>query len=151
MSLIDGFLEHYHREFDYYAELARIVQQQIEAALLSHGIRAMVTSRAKRPDKLHDKLLKCNKDKEYQIFNGIYNDIVDLAGVRVALYFPGDRDRVGVLIAELFDPVRKPKIFPESKTAKVRKRFVGYVATHYLVRLKPETLEITDFLHTYGS
>jgi ppGpp synthetase/RelA/SpoT-type nucleotidyltranferase len=143
VSLIDEFLEHYNREFDYYAEVARIVQQQLEATLLSHGIRAMVTSRAKRPDRLRDKLIKRNREKEYLGFNDIYEDVIDLAGVRVALYFPGDRERVGVLIDELFEPVRKPKTFPESKKTRPGKRFMGYVATHYLIRLKPETLEDT--------
>jgi len=143
VSLIDEFLEHYNREFDYYAEVARIVQQQLEAALLSHGIRAMVTSRAKRPDRLRDKLIKRNREKEYLGFNDIYKDVIDLAGVRVALYFPGDRERVGVLIDELFEPVRKPKTFPASKKTRPDKRFMGYVATHYLIRLKPETLEDT--------
>lgn len=143
VSLIDDFLEHYNREFDYYTEVARIVQQQLEATLLSHGIRAMVTSRAKRPDRLREKLLKRNRDKKYQTFSDIYKDVIDLAGVRVALYFPGDRERVGTLVNELFEEVRKPKNFPESQKARPDKRFAGYVATHYLIRLKPETLEDT--------
>jgi len=94
VPLIEEFLEHYNREFDYYTEVARIVQQQLEATLLSHGIRAMVTSRAKRPDRLREKLMKRSRDKVYQVFNDIYKDVIDLAGVRVALYFPGDRGRV---------------------------------------------------------
>lgn len=141
MSVIDDFLEHYNREFDYYAEVARTVQQQLEGEVISHGIRAMVTSRAKRADRLRDKLLKRNKDKSYATLDEIYKDIIDLAGVRLALYFPGDRERAGTLIKELFDEEREPKNFPESSEIMPGKRFIGYVATHYLVRLKPEALE----------
>ena len=141
MSLIDDFLENYNRESDYYAEVARIVHQQLEAALLSHGIRAMVTSRAKRSDRLREKLIKRNREKKYRVFKEIYKDIIDLAGVRVALYFPGDRERVGTLIDEIFKKARRPKTFPESRKTRPDKRFMGYVATHYLVRLSPETLE----------
>jgi ppGpp synthetase/RelA/SpoT-type nucleotidyltranferase len=139
LPLIDEFLDHYSREFDYYAEVARIVQQKLEASLASRGIRAMVTSRAKRPDRLRDKLANRNKKKRYKSLKAIYKDIIDLSGVRIALYFPGDRDRVATLIAELFERVRAPKEFPESKKPKVGKRFIGYVATHYLIRLKVES------------
>jgi ppGpp synthetase/RelA/SpoT-type nucleotidyltranferase len=139
LSLIDEFLDHYSREFDYYAQVARTIQQKLEAALASRGIRAMVTSRAKRPDRLRDKLANRDKEKKYKSLKAIYKDIIDLSGVRIALYFPGDRDRIATLITELFEGVRAPKDFPESKKPKVGKRFIGYVATHYLVHLKIES------------
>ena len=141
MSVIEDFLDHYNREVDFFAEVARTVHLKVEAALLSHGIRAIVTSRAKRPDRLRTKLEKRNKQKQYKSFKEIYKDIIDLAGVRIALYFPGDRERAGSVIDELFARVRKPKTFPETKTPKPGKRFIGYVATHYLVRLKSEGLQ----------
>src|SRR5262245_51616482 len=123
LSLINEFLEHYNREFDYYAEVARTVQQQLEAGIISHGIRAMVTSRAKRPERLRDKLLKRDKDQKYATLDEIYNDIIDLAGVRVALYFPGDRERMGTLVQELFNEQRASKSFPESSELKPGKIF----------------------------
>lgn len=49
MSVIEEFLNHYNRELDSFGEVARTVQLKIEGALLSHGVRAIVTSRAKRP------------------------------------------------------------------------------------------------------
>jgi ppGpp synthetase/RelA/SpoT-type nucleotidyltranferase len=141
VSLIEEFLDHYNRELDFFAEVARTVQLKIESALLAHGVRAIVTSRAKRPDRLRQKLLKRNKEKQYKDFKDIYKDIIDLAGVRVALYFPADRERVRRVVGELFSKVRKPKTFPVGKTPRPGKRFIGYVATHYLVRLKSESLQ----------
>jgi ppGpp synthetase/RelA/SpoT-type nucleotidyltranferase len=141
MNIIEDFLTHYNREFDFFAELSRTVQQKLEFALLSHGVRAMVTSRAKRPDRLQQKLVKRNKKTLYKNFKAIYKDIKDLAGVRVALYFPADRDRVERVIKELFVSVRTPKKFPETRRPKPGKRFIGYVATHYLIHLKPDGLQ----------
>jgi ppGpp synthetase/RelA/SpoT-type nucleotidyltranferase len=140
-SVIEEFLDHYNRELDFFAEVARTVQLKIEAALVSHGVRAIVTSRAKRPDRLQQKLAKRNKERPYKDFKDIYRDIIDLAGVRVALYFPADRERVRRVVEELFTKVRKSKTFPQAKTPKPGKRFIGYVATHYLVRLKSEGLQ----------
>ncbi len=144
MSLIDEFLNHYNREFDFYAEVARIVQRKLESALASHGIRAIVTSRAKGPDRLRDKLEKRSKEKNYRTLDEIYRDIIDLAGVRVALYFPADRERVGTLISELLQQVRRPKNFPERKRPDSQKRFAGYVATHYLVHLKADAVQDSE-------
>ena len=104
-------------------------------------VRAMVTSRAKRPDRLREKLENRNKERPYHQVKDIYRDIIDLAGVRVALYFPADRERVGTIITELFREARKARNFPKSKKTKPGKRFVGYVATHYLVRLKVDAAQ----------
>ena len=138
MSVVDEFLEHYVREIDHFAAAARAVNQRIEDALTVHGVRAIVTSRAKGIKRLRDKVEKRNRIKRYKTEKDIYNDIIDLSGVRVALYFPGDRDKVGSIIEELFTQARRPKTFPEKSRPKTGKRFAGYVATHYLVRLKPE-------------
>lgn len=66
-------------------------------------------------------------------------DIVDLSGVRVALYFPAEREEVGRIIKSLFVPVVEPKEFPTPGQPTYEKRFSGYWATHYRVRL-PEIL-----------
>jgi ppGpp synthetase/RelA/SpoT-type nucleotidyltranferase len=74
----------------------------------------------------------------------IYDDIVDLAGVRVALYFPGDRELVGNVIQREFDLLRPPKVFPEQDREARGKRFAGYVATHYHVQFQDAKLAATD-------
>jgi ppGpp synthetase/RelA/SpoT-type nucleotidyltranferase len=138
MSIVEEFLEHYSREIDYFSALSKLGHQRIDAALTIHGIRAMVTSRAKSPIRLKEKLSKRNKAKKYKTFKSIYLDIIDLAGVRVALYFPGDQDKVESILKEVFDFARAPKKFPERGKTRGKKTFAGYVATHYLVTLKPD-------------
>lgn len=96
----------------------------------------MVSSRAKRIDRLKDKLDKRNKTRNYKNKVAIEKDIPDLAGVRVALYFPSEREIVGEVIEELFEVI-ETKIFPENPhKPKFGKRFSGYWATHYRLKLK---------------
>jgi ppGpp synthetase/RelA/SpoT-type nucleotidyltranferase len=139
LSIIDAFVKLYKHEFDFYDEVASKAKDALEDALQDAGIRAIVTFRAKRPRKLRKKLMKRNRTRNYQSFRNIYDDIVDLAGVRVALYLPANRDAVGEIIEKLFAPVREPKRFPESSHPEDGDT-LGYVATHYLIQLRPETL-----------
>jgi len=70
----------------------------------------------------------------------IYGDIVDLAGVRVALYFPGERDQVDKSVRKLFNLLDRPRLFPDLTKNRVGKRFTGYSAVHYRISLREETL-----------
>jgi ppGpp synthetase/RelA/SpoT-type nucleotidyltranferase len=136
MTVIDAFVKNYKHTFDFYEEVSKHASQELEAALQEAGIRAIVTHRAKRPRKLRTKLIERDQKRHYQSFRDIYEDIVDLAGVRVALYLPADRPAVGEIIEKVFAPMRAPKVFPRDRGPSDG----GYVATHYLVQLRPETL-----------
>jgi ppGpp synthetase/RelA/SpoT-type nucleotidyltranferase len=142
LSLIDAFVKLYKHEFEYFTKVAEEVNDQLADALQEAGIKAALTFRAKKPRKLKAKLLNRSKSKNYQSFQDIYNDIVDMAGVRVALYLPNDRTAVGQIIEKLFTQMRAPKNFPEDKAPEDS---IGYIATHYLVRLKPETLHKDEY------
>lgn len=136
MKLIDDFIKQYNKEFDFYQELSRIVATKIEDQLFKRGVKAIVTHRAKRPDRLKDKLEGRKDEKNYKTIDDIFNDIVDLSGIRVAVYFPSDRDVLDEIIHDLFI-VDKVKKFPDSAhTPKYEKRFSGYWANHYRVKLK---------------
>ena len=145
MSVIENFLERYAKEYDYYYELARQVATICEALLSRNGIRAIVTYRAKKPESLREKLQKRDDIKKYQSIEQIYRDIVDLAGVRIANYFPGDRVEIGKLIENEFITEKRKK-FPNNdqksfiQTA-FKKRFAGYDAIHYRIRMRGERLE----------
>lgn len=113
--------------------------QVLDSNLQSTGVRAIVTSRAKNPARLEVKVRQRAAKTAYTSVEQIYDDIVDLAGVRVALYFPAERGEVGRVIRSLFALVSDPKEFPTPGQPSYKKRFSGYWATHYRVRL-PETL-----------
>ena len=141
-DLIEAYVKNYAHEIDFYEEVAHLAQDKLDSALQDGGIKAVVSSRAKRPSRLEKKLLKRESEKGYKTFRNITDDIVDLAGCRVALYMPKDREEVGAIIQELFTEVRPTKHFPEDRGPGDS---LGYVADHYLVKLKPEALRKKEF------
>jgi ppGpp synthetase/RelA/SpoT-type nucleotidyltranferase len=109
---IASFIARYRREYDFYYEVARLVSEQCDALAVENGIRAIVTFRAKSPQRLESKLHQRNPERLYQTENEIRADIVDLSGVRVALYFPGDRAKIASLFRGAF-VVDQEKQFPD--------------------------------------
>lgn len=149
MDLIDQFIARYQKEYDYYEQLARLCQQQCELRLEQSGIRAIVTSRAKTSRSLRGKVEKrqSNRGTSYGSLKEISDDIIDLAGVRIALYFPADRANVERLLNDLFVVIQPVKVFPDQSLQKDRKypnRFSGYHARHYRVRLRENSLTDVD-------
>lgn len=145
-DIINEFIERYAKEEDYYAEAANLCKVRIEELLSQAGIKAIVSSRAKKLDRLRDKVINRNAKEKYKTVKSIYRDIVDLAGVRVALYFPADRSKVADLIKASFD-VKETKSFPLNKdkeTTDYKKRFSGYWASHYRINLKSNFLKSED-------
>jgi ppGpp synthetase/RelA/SpoT-type nucleotidyltranferase len=140
MDLIDQFMARYTKEYDFYNQTARLAHQKIESSLQAAGIRSIVTSRAKSIARLED---KCRQRETrhggYSSIDDIYDDIVDLAGVRVALYFPAEIDQVDGTITRLFDVILT-KEFPGSEPRPANKQFDGYKAIHYRVQLKEDDL-----------
>ena len=143
-KLIDKFMREYERSYDYYFSAARLVADALDNALISRGIRTWVSFRAKRPDSLAVKIerraLSLKNKKGYRTIEDIYADIVDLAGVRVALYFPKDRQDVDAVIKEFFD-VHFEKQLSGSTALDEPKKFSGYWATHYRVSPKKDSLK----------
>ena len=142
MDLISQFIENYRKKYTLYENAGRLAAKQLEDSLQSAGIRAIVTSRATNPGRLKSKTIHRNAKREtpYKNIREIYDDMFDLAGVRVSLYFPGDRDKVDALVNDLFD-LLETKQFPEqSKPPSYNKRFSGYWANHYRAHMKEENL-----------
>lgn len=140
MSIVESFIQRYEREFDFYDKVCRKAENLLDDLLSDAGIRAIVTSRAKSPSRLRDKLNQRHETKRYKSDQDIYNDIADLAGVRIALYFPDSNLEVDRIIKEAFCLLEEEKRFPKEgairKTGSRVNRFPGYVATHYRVNLK---------------
>lgn len=148
MYIIEQFISQYKREYDFYQELSRIASTKIEDQLFKRGIKAIVSHRAKRPDRLFEKLKKRNEEKKYKSTAEVVQDIADLAGVRVSLYFPSEREILDEVINDVFVVIKK-KLFPDAAhTPKYEKRFSGYWATHYRINLKKDSVDdrFTDSL-----
>ena len=101
MDLIQQFIDTYKMKWTFYDAAGRLAAEKLQLALQNAGIRAIVTSRAKNPARLRTKVQRRNSRREepYQTIEEIYDDIADLSGVRVSLYFPGDRGKVDAIIS----------------------------------------------------
>lgn len=134
---VDEFLRRYGKEYDFFDRASRLAAQILDGRLRDAGIRSIVTSRAKAIRSLEVKVKARSLDKTYTSTEDIFDDIVDLAGVRVAMYFPGQWPQVDNIIRTLFVLENDPKEFPNTTKNPPRvKRFPGYFARHYRVRLK---------------
>jgi len=141
-KVISEFINRYEKEYDFYHNLSHNVENKIKQSLSRAGVRAIVSSRAKSISRLDVKLEDRNRKKHYKTVSDIYDDIVDLSGVRVALYFPGDMKVVEDIINKNFN-IHKIKRFPESlekkKIGEYTKVFDGYSAAHFRISLNDES------------
>lgn len=144
MSLIEDFIARYVKEYDFYSQAGRLVAQTLETNLRAAGVRCIVTDRAKAISRLEEKCRQREHTQHYASVEDIFNDIVDLAGVRVALYFPAEQDQVEKLITRLFHQLEPKKKFPDATKAQNDRRFSGYSAVHYRVQLKEHELSEPD-------
>ncbi|KAK5997701.1 hypothetical protein PT974_00057 [Cladobotryum mycophilum] len=112
----------------------QLVEQfdRVHWILKDSKILAIVSSRAKQPDSLRTKLLSRAAEKNYQSLEEIESDIADLAGVRVALYFPAQRSKVVELLGRHFD-VKETREHPDSQNPGAEDRAGVYTATHLRV------------------
>lgn len=136
-QVIQEFLDQY--KVEQYERVAEEVHDELEDLLLTQNVRALVTCRAKRVDSLRRKLETRDVAQAYETLEQIKEDIKDLAGVRVALYFPGDAAKVDFLIQSEFQQARPPKQFPKDRDPG---EIEGYRATHYTIVYDSMLVEI---------
>ena len=167
-TIINNFIADFISNKDSYETLCKTAKQRIREALKQKGIMAIVTARVKDPDRLREKLLQRNAERTkkgdlpYQSFTDIYDDIPDLVGARIALYFPGDGPKIKDLLSPHF-LVIKAKDFPEKIddfdelyksgfTAYKRRiysgyedrKFDGYCAIHHRVKFSTSPVKCLE-------
>ena len=133
-EVIETFVHDFEKRKGEYIRVKEFVQNKIDLALKDAGIMAIVTARIKDSERLKEKLINRNEKMKYTSLREIEEDIVDLIGVRIALYFPNDREKVEAIVRKCFDII-KIKEFPDGKQEKSEYKhvFQGYRATHYRV------------------
>ncbi|WP_053955699.1 RelA/SpoT domain-containing protein [Inediibacterium massiliense] len=139
MDIVKKFMKKYKKKFMYYQRLAEYCCTKCEEQLSKNGIHSIVSFRGKNPRSLEKKIEYRMKENQYHSIEEISKDIRDLAGVRIALYFPGDAQEVEKVILSEFILVEEPSRF-DGSYLKYDKRFAGYRANHYKVKLKENIL-----------
>lgn len=128
----------YNREFDRFKKLSEIVYQIcLDLVQSKLTIRATVQRRTKTLKSFQDKLIK---NQVYKTVDDVFENISDLAGVRIITYMVSDREKIVEEIAKVFKgkgPERKPKVERKDRIEIGR----HYRATHCLVCLPDEYLD----------
>lgn len=114
--LIDHFVEEYERNTARYQQIASAAEKRCRSLLEANHIPAVISSRAKCPTRLREKLEKRNLELHYQTEADIRSNIPDLSGVRIALYLPSQREDVIRLLQQIFVPVLV-KVYDSTPTA----------------------------------
>ncbi|OTB08925.1 hypothetical protein M426DRAFT_260258 [Hypoxylon sp. CI-4A] len=166
--VITKFLKDYsgggHLAFGRLTELAKKVMQTrldlfgIKYELYDRGSEGLDGGKAKGLASARRTILRRQneRDQKYESAEDIDKDMHDLAGFRIALYYPNDFEKVEDLITRCFDEAKPPQDWPQrdsgprryrildgSDSAKTdvsgrKSRFPGYFARHYRVRLRLE-------------
>jgi len=135
-SIIAAAKRRLARETDRYLKLARAVEGECIRLVRENGIHASVQARVKKPDSFEAKLQayvrKGNAAKIDAMGSdeAVFKQVGDIAGVRVATYVEGDRERVVRLIKARFTQVEVERHVKSS----------GYRATHCQVFLPTASL-----------
>jgi len=95
LEAIASLVKQYRPQKDFYLKAARFASELCKSRLASNAIRGMATYRAKEINSLERKLAERSaKGALYNNFDDVKDNVMDLAGVRIALYFPSDADKI---------------------------------------------------------
>ncbi|KAL4814906.1 hypothetical protein BDW67DRAFT_191938 [Aspergillus spinulosporus] len=142
--VIEQFLAWYEEHRSGYISIAQESAERLAQALGDAGVPHKVEYRAKNIDRLRIKVNGRKDDKEYGNVDDIVTDIVDLAGVRILLYFPSDKDRVEKLINENFEVHSSQRLTGTEATEngevshRYSPKYPRYCADHYRATLRLE-------------
>ncbi|KAL4786396.1 hypothetical protein BJX76DRAFT_117954 [Aspergillus varians] len=154
-AVIEQFLEWYGENRSGYDDIAKASAGRLSQALGDAGVPHKVESRTKDMERLRTKVHGRKKDEKYEDVDDILTDIVDLAGVRVLVYFASDKDRVKTFVNENFDVHSQPKFMgteiEENKKSSHQyvRKYPGYCADHYRATLKLEDSQKAEPWHKF--
>lgn len=139
----------YHREYDRYLKLAARVADICRSDIVEgNAIRAQVTSRAKSPKSLEGKLRRfaASSKKHMPDVDSVFEQIRDLAAVRIATYEQRHEEHVVSLVCKRFQEPKGGPPVPERKDKNREDPGNFYRASHIEVFLKP-----ADTVGTYAN
>lgn len=142
-------VQRYHREYDRYLKLAARVAEICRSEIVEgNAIRAQVTSRAKSPKSLEGKLRRfaATGKKVMPDVDAVFDQIRDLAAVRVATYEQRHEDQVVGLVCKRFVDTAGQRPTQERKDKNRDDPGNFYRASHIEVFLPP-----ADGVGTYAN
>lgn len=129
---IDTLVQRYRLQMARYENASKHVEQKLRRELRSHALQVLLSSRAKHPEDLREKLRRKADDPRYaydELTKDLNRVVTDLAGCRVVVYDPRLEESVTHVVEGRF----LLRSGPDSK--EVHRKPSGYRATHLLVVL----------------
>ncbi len=140
-ELIRDAVARYERERDRYLKLSTLIADICRVDIVeANAIRAQVTSRAKSSRSLEGKLRRFarNPNKDIKSVDSVFDQIGDLAAVRVATYRPEDQQRIVDEICKKFSGAENDGVQIDQKDKLKEGGF--YRATHCQATLRDDEL-----------
>lgn len=134
-ELIQECVQRYLREQDRYVKMAEVVYEKcLEIVQKKLTVRATVQRRAKNAISFGEKLKKNDFRNRYSSVDEVFDNISDLAGVRIATYLESDREAVvDEIKKEFVNKIGEP---PDVAIKDKDERGKHYRATHCQVYLQ---------------
>ena len=148
-DIIRNAVLRYHREYDRYLKLSARVAEICRFEIVEgKAIRAQVTFRAKSPKSLEGKLRRfaASGKKNLSSVQSVFDEIRDLAAVRIATYEQRHEDQIVQLVCKRFADQKGGSPTPERKDKNASDKTNFYRASHIEVFL-PDT----DVIGTYAN
>jgi ppGpp synthetase/RelA/SpoT-type nucleotidyltranferase len=148
-EVIKKAVQRYQREYDRYLKLcARVADICRTEIVEGNAIRAQVTSRAKSPKSLEGKLRRFAQSgkKTMPDVDSVFEQIRDLAAVRIATYEQRHEDQMVEFVCKRFAGASEQPPEPERKDKNRENPNNFYRATHIEVFLSP-----ADIVGTYSN
>ena len=137
-QLIEGVLNEYDEQCTVFEEFTSVTHRLILDLLKSDNLRVhSVTSRVKTKQSISDKIKKA-PEYTYQELS----DIHDICGIRIITYYPDEVDAVAGIIQKEFSIDYSSSV--DKRTILDPDRF-GYLSLHYIAKLSPERLLLTEY------
>jgi len=132
---IDRIITDYQPRMARYEEAAVLIEGRLRRELRAHAIRAVLSSRAKHPEDLREKLTRKRLDERFSYANlsrSLETVVTDLAGCRVLVYRLEDQTKTVELLRRTF------AIAPLDNAVEHHDKLSGYRAHHVLLRLSED-------------
>lgn len=136
---IATIVDAYQLQLTRYAEVARLVEARLRRAFRAAALPVLLSSRAKHPEDLREKLRRRSGDDPRYQFEALVRDVnrivTDVAGCRVIVYDPRLEEPATIVVERTFG-------FDPAET-EVHRKPSGYRATHLLVQLAEADVELS--------
>ena len=136
LTITEEILKDYRTHHALYTDFTNQMYELITRLLKTQGLRVhTVLRRLKSEESLQRKLAK--EDDKYTSFQ----QVTDIAGLRIITYFPDDVDVVARLLEAEFEVDQENTI---DKRASLDPDRFGYLSWHYVVKLKENRLHLSE-------